>query len=441
MSLKSFIDNYLIKLVCAGYVFFRVFNASKVQPLFDAYDAPEYFKFNFFPSFRTHGITLVYYVLKNEWYITIFQATIGSLGWIYLMYSVMSLIKNKYLKYCFIIFYLSLAVSSVILEWDSNLGSESMAITSTIFVFSAAINFSVGKKAKSFSSMLILGLGILWFLSTKSSNSLLFPLIGFIYLLSLKSNKISKYIFTVGLIFTSIGTFLFINSLSSDISKTLNTSAVINNRLVYFNDWKNQVLDSGYPITALSVWQEFNENNLGKPPDQAVIDLPEFKFWWENGGESYLINFTLSNLDYAFISPFALPIFSEQFNYKKTLLSGWSQGTDLNSDYVNFKKSILIRTFYWPDEPEKSYLALSITFFVIGISLLTLIRLGNLNEANLLLISFLLIVFLSYINWWFGSKPNDMARHNLIAAIMFRVLAVVSISMALDSLVKRVRKL
>ena len=119
-------------------------------------------------------------------------------------------------------------------------------------------------------------------------------------------------------------------------------------------------------------------------------------------------------------------------NYKKTLLSGWSQGTDLTYDYSEFKNSLLKRTFYWPDEPEKAYLALSITFLMIGISLLFFTKLNHTKEISIILISVILTIFWSYLNWWFGSKPADMARHNLSAAILFKIIALNATSLSLD---------
>jgi hypothetical protein len=50
------------------------------------------------------------------------------------------------------------------------------------------------------------------------------------------------------------------------------------------------------------------------------------------------------------------------------------------------------------------------------------------------LISVILTIFWSYLNWWFGSKPADMARHNLTAAILFKIIAIYAISLSLDKL-------
>ena len=432
MKKALFTEKLVVIMISIVYSLFRITNATLVSPFYDEFDSPQYFSFSFFPSFRTHGITLIYSILKDEFLITIFQAFVGSLVWIYLWISIIRLFSNKYLQVVFTFLYFVLASSSVVIEHDSTLLSESLAISSTIFLFATSIEFFLGEKKYSQKSVYFFGLGILWFLSTKSSNSLIFPLLGFILIITAFQKLKYKKLVLSGLIFVIFGLFFLANSLSSDVTKTLTTSGTINNRLVFVESWKNELLDSGYPERAFSVWNDFSQDNLGLPPDQAVVNLPEFKNWWKNGGESYLLKFTLSNPDYALLAPIALPIFSDDLNFRKTLLSGWSQGTDLTSEYKGFNKSLVTRTLIWPDEPEKAYLALSIALFITGISLLSLLIMNYSKEFNLIIVSFILILIWSYLNWWFGSKPVDMARHNLSAAVMLKVISLFAVSIAFD---------
>ena len=432
MKNALFTGKLVVVLISTSYSVFRIVNATQVSPFYDEFDSPQYFSFSFFPSFRTHGITLIYSILKDEFLITIFQAFVGSLVWIYLWISIIRLFSNKYLQVVFTFLYFVLASSSVVIEHDSTLLSESLAISSTIFLFATSIEFFLGEKKYSQKSVYFFGLGILWFLSTKSSNSLLFPLLGSILIITAFQKLKYRKLVLSGLIFIIFGLFFLANSLASDITKTLTTSGTINNRLVFVDSWKNELLDSGYPERAFSVWNDFSQDNLGLPPDQAVVNLPEFKTWWKNGGESYLLNFTLSNPDYALLAPIALPIFSDDLNFRKTLLSGWSQGTDLTSEYEGFNKSLFTRTLFWPDEPEKAYLVLSIALFITGLSLLSLLIMNYSKEFNLIIVSFILILIWSYLNWWFGSKPVDMARHNLSAAVMLKVISLFAVSIAFD---------
>ena len=432
MKNALFTGKLVVVLISTIYLVFRIVNATLVAPFYDEFDSPQYFSFSFFPSFRTHGITLIYSILKEEFLITIFQSFVGSLVWIYLWISIVRLFSNKFLQVIFTFLYFALASSSVVIEHDSTLLSESLAISSTIFLFATSIEFFLGEKKYSQKSVYFFGLGILWFLSTKSSNSLIFPLLGPILIITAFQKLKYKKLVLSCLIFIIFGLFFLANSLSSDITKTLTTSGTINNRLVFVESWKNELLDSGYPERAFSVWNDFSQNNLGLPPDQAVVNLPEFKTWWNNGGESYLLKFTLSNPDYALLAPIALPIFSDDLNFRKTLLSGWSQGTDLTSEYEGFNKSLFTRTLFWPDEPEKAYLVLSIALFITGLSLLSLLIMNYPKEFNLIIVSFILILIWSYLNWWFGSKPVDMARHNLSAAVMLKVISLFAVSIAFD---------
>ena len=431
----------VLTLISCGYFIFRVANSLIVSPLFDEYDSPNYFNLSFFPSIRTHGITLFYSIIKNEVAISVFQASVGALAWLYLWHAILIQLKKVSLKVIFSILFFILACSSVVVEHDSAMMSESLSISATIFLFGSAINLRSQVNLKSINSIYVFSFGIIWFLSTKATNSLLFVPLA-IVLIFVAYKKLTKVKFSqLLLIFSLLGTFLFVSALSSDGTQSLTTSGTINNRLVFVPEWKDQLIKSGYPESALKIWERFSQQNLGMPPDQAVVSSPEFKKWWENGGDSFLLEFTLKNPDYAIFAPIVLPIFSENLNYKKTLLSGWSQGTDLTYEYAEFKSSLLKRSFYWPDEPEKAYLALSITFLAIGISLVILNQLNQTRDISVILISIMLVIFWSYLNWWFGSKPADMARHNLSAAIMFKIIAIFATSVSLDRLFSIRKKL
>ena len=423
-----------LSLISSVYFFYRVANSLIVDSLYDEYDSPNYFVLSFFPSIRPHGITIFYSIIKNEAAISVFQASVGALAWLFLWISILLQIRNASSKLLFTILFFILASSSVVVEHDSAMMSESLSISATVFLFGSAINLRSKTTVESLNPIYIFSFGIIWFLSTKATNALLFVPLAIILVLvtyrKLSKTKFSQLFF----VFTLLGTFLFVSVLSSDGTQSLTTSGTINNRLVLVPEWKNQLIQSGYPVSALSIWESYSQQNLGMPPDQAVVSSPEFKEWWAKGGDSYLLKFTIKNLDYAIFAPLVLPMFSDNLNYKKTLLSGWSQGTDLTYDYSEFKNSLLKRTIYWPDEPEKAYLSLSITFLMIGISLLLFSKLNHTKEISIILITVILTIFWSYLNWWFGSKPADMARHNLSAAILFKIIAVYATSLSLDKL-------
>lgn len=429
----------ILSLISSVYFFYRVANSLIVDSLYDEYDSPNYFILSFFPSIRPHGITIFYSIIKNEAAISVFQASVGALAWLFLWLSILLQIRNVSSKFLFTILFFILASSSVVVEHDSAMMSESLSISATVFLFASAINLRSQTTVESLNPIYIFSFGIIWFLSTKATNALLFVPLAIILVLVIYKKLSKTKFFQLFFVFTLFGTFLFISVLSSDGTQSLTTSGTINNRLVLVPEWKNQLIESGYPLSALSIWESYSQQNLGMPPDQAVVSSPEFKEWWAKGGDSYLLKFTFKNLDYAIFAPVVLPMFSDNLNYKKTLLSGWSQGTDLTYEYSEFKNSLLKRTFYWPDEPERAYLSLSITFLMIGISLLLFSKLNQTKEISIILISVVLTIFWSYLNWWFGSKPADMARHNLSAAILFKIIAVYAITLSLDK-VSTIRK-
>jgi len=432
LSLKNVVG-FTLAVVYFG---FRVMNVFLVTPFFDEYDSPAYFRWKLYPSFRTHGITLLYSLINDEFIICLIQAVIGALVWIYLWFIFQNLIKNTSVLIIFTFLFYLLGSSSIIIEQDSSLLSESLSLSSTLFLIGVSIKIFINLKSPTNLEFILFGFAMIWFASTKSSNSIIAPLLVIIYLLSLKTMKNRKLKFALAFVFSILSLFFFINAMSSDITKTLTTSGTINNRLIFSEKWKDRLLNSGYPVEAIKIFNDYSKENLGIPPDQAVVNLPQFKKWWDSGGDSFLLRFTLTNPDYAVIAPVALPLFSEKLNYRKSLLSGWSQGTDRTEEFNGFSNSRAHRTWFWPDEPEKAYLSLAISFLIVGISLSLFTFLNKSREFNSFLIIILLTVIWSYVNWWFGSKPSDMARHNLSAALVFKVIPIFMITLSIDYLIK-----
>lgn len=433
----KFLEKSLMFTAGFLYTFYRVFNAYVTVPFWDDYDSPAYFKLEFFPSFRTHGVTLVFALLRNESSISIFHAIIGALVWIYLWLVIYQIIKGKIFKIIFSILYFIFASSAIILEHDSSILSESLSISSTIFLLACTLNLYLRNNEMQKVSILLFGFAILWFASTKSSNSLLLPLLVVFFILRIVKFKNKVFMYTAIGILTLFGSFIFVNTLSTNTTQSLNTSAAINNRIIKVDTWKIDLLNSGYPKKAINTWEEFSNKNLGLPPDQAVVNLSEFKQWWADGGDKFLLRFILRNVDYGFYAPVAIPLISREFSFRDTLLSGWSQGTDLLQEHDGFSRSFLTRTFFWPDEPERAYLFLAVSVFLIGLSLLIFCFRRRFDYFNLLITVLSLTVIWSYSNWWFGSKPTDMARHNLSAAIVIKLLSIIFIFFALEKKIYR----
>jgi hypothetical protein len=409
-------------IVIIFYIAIRIRSIILADPIFDLYDSPAYFIFTIYPTVRLQGVTSVYSILESYNAIIIFQSVIGTCSTILLWFALSKLFKREFEKLVFTFSYFILFISSVVVEHDAVLLSESLSISSLqiligAFVLNWTSNFN--------SSYGILGLilSVIFFVSTKNSHSLIIPiLIPILIIVIFRFNKFRifyKYLYSI----LAVGaiTFFFIAGQSTKDFETLSTNAIINNRLWESPDWRQQVIQSGYSEGLHEIWLTHKNFDLGSPPDQAVADNLEFQKWWREGGDNFLIKFGIDNPAYSLIGPIFLPLLDSSQNYRKTLLSGWSQGTDYSRIYPELSKTNLVRTFFWPDEPEKAYLVLSIMLILIGFSLI--LNFFNRNKSNSwLLIAFVTFIFLSsFPNWWFGSKPGDMARHNLESAIMWRV--------------------
>ena len=133
-------------LVITIYVLFRIYNSTVVTPFFDNFDSPQYFKFSFCPSFRMQGITVFYSLIQTENGIVIFQTLIGILAITYLWSIINSTIHFNLLKFIFTITFFYFASSTVIVEHDASILSESLSLSSAIFLFAATADYLLIKK-------------------------------------------------------------------------------------------------------------------------------------------------------------------------------------------------------------------------------------------------------------------------------------------------------
>jgi hypothetical protein len=409
-------------IVIISYIVIRIRSIILAEPIFDLYDSPAYFIFTIYPTVRLQGVTSIYSILESYKAIIIFQSVIGTFSTILLWFALSKLFRKEFDKLVFTVFYYVLFTSSVVVEHDAVLLSESLSISSLQILIGAFVLNLISSFKSSYG---ILGLifSVIFFVSTKNSHSLIIPIL--IPILIIIIFRLNKFRIFYKILYSTLAisaiTFFFISGQSTKDFQTLSTNAIINNRLWENPDWRQQVIQSGYSEKLHEIWLTHKNFNLGSPPDQAVADDLEFQKWWREGGDNFLIKFGIENPTYSLIGPIFLPLLDSNQNYRKTLLSGWSQGTDYSRIYPELSKTSLVRTFFWPNEPEKAYLVLSIMLILIGFSLI--LNFFNRNKSNSwLLIGFVTFIFLSsFPNWWFGSKPGDMARHNLESAIMWRV--------------------
>jgi hypothetical protein len=177
MKLEKKSKIIIVILVSLGYFVYRTSNVFIVEPFFDDFDSPAYFDFQLYPSFRTHGITAIYATIQNEFLIALFQAVIGSMVWIYLWIVIVEKLNSNFLRALFTILYFIFASSSIIVEHDSVMLSESLSISSTILLFATTIKIIDLSQKVSSRTFYPWGLALVWFFSTKSPNAIIMPII------------------------------------------------------------------------------------------------------------------------------------------------------------------------------------------------------------------------------------------------------------------------
>jgi hypothetical protein len=422
--------------------FYLILEFQKEVYYFNPYDSGAYFDFSLYPVFRMPIITGIYVLISDLQSIVIFQYILYLLSATFLLISFYAFFGSRISSLLSIIFLSYLLTSTVIIEHNYKLTSEGMNNTSFL-AFMAALLLSVKyKKIRYFIALL---LALIALSGTKAVTALVsiiilpFIILKFRNILFIrKKDFILILVSILPLIYLSVATF------SSDYSKNYTTSSIINERLWVNDEWKNQVIDAGYPLSARQTWEAHKDENLGLPPDNAVINNDEFKDWYENrGGENFLIEFMLKNPKYTLVAPFCLPCLSENFTFKQTVLSGWTQGTDEIKRKPDLSMLSENRTWFWPNEPENAYLLLSLVLGLIGLLFFVLFvstKDADNDQIFVFAIATTYGLIYSLVSWYFGSKANDMNRHQLLMAIDLRIVSIFIFTSILISLINLIKK-
>lgn len=434
-------NNNFLTLTSLIFLVLNIWNFLQSQPVVDEYDTPSYFEFSLYPSFRMQIVTGIYTILKNYYLIIGFQVLISVLSYVYLAKKLLDLFDNKVVSKIAVALIYVLANSSVIVEQNFILRSESLNNSALVFLLGTVFGFV---KNASFSSFTKVCMAVIFLAGTRAVSSLS-VFIFFIFFLIIYNRKTllqRKYFITI-IITVGFNLFFVLTALSSNISKVYTTSSIINERLWINPDWRDQIVEDGFPLQSREIWIDYRDSDKGLPPDQAVINSLEFRNWSNQGNENYLYNFMVKNLDYTFIGPVCLSCLNSDFTFRQTILSGWSQGTDEIRNNYSLQELFTTRTLFWPDKPEYAYIVVLLFFvFLVVISLIVIIKNNNEESDILKIISlFLIYIFVySYISWWLGSKENDMSRHQLNSAIGIRMLLVFTFLSLTDKLRKNLIK-
>lgn len=406
------------------------------------YDTASYFDFSIYPAFRMQIISGIYTLINKYEYILIFQSIITFLTWIFLSFAILYFFKYSWGAIASLLILGAVYASSVVVEHNFMMTSEALNNSALGLFIGATLIYT---KKPDLSTAALFSISLFFMAGTKSASSVaaLATFIVFVALVGFQKYRSSRKFYLLSTITLLILAFFIATALSSDVTKTLTTSATINNRLWVNVDWREDVLKSGYPSSLRQIWESHKTENLGQPPDGAVVNADEFQLWWESAGKNFLNVFLIQNPDYTILAPICLRCFDSNFNFKDTLISGWAKGTTALLEYPELSEVDIPRGPMWPIETKYAYLFLGIMLLIVLIRLAeSLVRRNskNVEILDFYLLTLTYLITYSYFSWWFGSKPDDVTRHLLAAAIGIRILFVVSLVRYLEIIFNRLRK-
>ncbi len=405
-------------------ILFRLALVVRAEPVFDLYDSPRYFEFELINAFRLPIITGIYSFITNHQGIVIFQNLLSSFAWILLFLSLQRFLTNYRYKCILFISIFFFSCTQIVIFRDVYLTSESLNLSLTVILISLYLLNNQFKYR-------VLLIAIVIFLVSGIKNQNAFFAVPILLLLfhSFSKNTQTKsklrLFSSIGVIFSLLGSsyFLYLSLNDSTIS-TLNTAAHVNFRIWTHEPWKEQLLESGYPPELRTIWRDFYSYNRGKPPSQAVADEQIFKDWWNNsGGNSFLVSFTLKNIDYLLIGPFFLPTLNKNANYSHTISYGIAQDPNY---YPKLNEIYNPANLFWPESRANSYLAVAIYFIILGSLYIYLSR--NKQYGELLTktsVVFILLLVWNLLSWYLASKLGiDILRNSETLAIMTRLFSI-----------------
>jgi hypothetical protein len=422
---------------------YRTNSSLELQPIIDPYDSPSYFNYKLIGGVRMPIISFIFTRLETFENIIIFQSVISSLSWILLSLVIFTLKINRWVLFIFSILILSLGFSNQVFLLDGFINAESMNISALVLIISSVFLIIVKRKLSSYIAFI---LSITFYAGIKSINALsavflLILFIAFLFIIGETKSRVGLTLSAVGVVLMSVFFFLFTKV---DATPILNTSALINQRIWNVDSWKSYTLEQGFPPQARSTYSRFKSRNLGIPPDAAVSIQPDYKKWFDESGNSFLVNFMIHNPDYTIFGPIALPIFEQKTYLSGTIWGGAATGILYDEIFNNeWFKSWPMNEIFWSLDRNSGYIKFSIFLVVIALSLVPNLFSKKYENQLQKVIMFLLVMglVLSYLAWWFGSTPSDIGRHQFPFAIVIRIVFIFSLIYLTQIFINKFRRL
>jgi len=422
---------------------YRTNSSMALEPVIDPYDSPSYFNYKLIGGVRMPIITFIFSRLESYENIILFQSVLSSLSWILLSQVVFTLKFNRGVLLVFSIIILSLGFSNQVFLLDGFINAESLNISALVLCISSVFLIIVKRNLLSYTLFI---LSVTFYAGIKSINALsavffLILFIIFLFAIGETKNRVGLILSAVGIFLMSVFFFLFTKV---DATPILNTSALINQRIWNVDSWKSYTLEQGFPPEARSTFLRFKSRNLGIPPDAAVSIQPDYKKWFDESGNSFLINFMIYNPDYTIFGPIALPIFEKKIYLSGTIWGGAATGI-LYAEIFNNEwfRSWPMNGVFWSLDRTAGYIQFSIFLAIIALSLLPNLFSKKYENQLQKVIMFLLVMGLvvSYLAWWFGSTPSDIGRHQFPFAIVIRIIFIFSSIYLTQILVNKLKSL
>ena len=422
---------------------YRTNSSLELQPIIDPYDSPSYFNYKLIGGVRMPIISFIFTRLETFENIIIFQSVISSLSWILLSLVIFTLKINRWVLFVFSILILSLGFSNQVFLLDGFINAESMNISALVLIISSVFLIIVKRKLSSYIAFI---LSITFYAGIKSINALsavflLILFIAFLFIIGETKSRVGLTLSAVGVVLMSVFFFLFTKV---DATPILNTSALINQRIWNVDSWKSYTLEQGFPPQARSTYSRFKSRNLGIPPDAAVSIQPDYKKWFDESGNSFLVNFMIHNPDYTIFGPIALPIFEQKTYLSGTIWGGAATGILYDEIFNNeWFRSWPMNEIFWSLDRTSGYIKFSIFLIVIALALVPNLFSKKYENQLQKVIMFLLVMglVLSYLAWWFGSTPSDIGRHQFPFAIVIRIVFIFSLIYLTQIFINKFRRL
>jgi len=427
---------YIALILIIGFLLFaNLLRWSNVTPYFNVYDSPGYFKFSLWKSYRGAFVSIPYSVIQDWKLVTLFQNLVSAVVWSVSIFRLSRCIRNWTLAITFGLFLIVLAQSSPVYEHNNVLMSESLAISSLVFLVTSLIIFEIKQSKNSF---YVLVFAMIWFANTKQSYALLAPILALYFTIKLvRSNEEIDKRRKLALIacWVSVAYAFFLAFSTKNVSD-YNFVALIYYRFSVNSDWLDWWVQNNFPIDFLQ------EKDFGKAYSTGILNG-----WLSATSNFKLILFYLSHPLLTLFGAFLLPLFSANFTWGETASGAIGIGTRYSRDL--FLEPTPHLYFFWWDNFNLAFRGFVISIVIIWLFSIAhslhfrkiFFRFNKDTQSNFPKFLLKIILFhLILIQVIFLLGPADLLRLFIAPAISLRVILIFVLFLLIDEMTDIVKR-